>query len=97
MLSSAFPSIRHASPGNIHEVEVPELKNVVVVDDTNSKVEWEKETVGFRSLVDFRNILIWDEGSIEGEKLRNISTSLNKDDIVNLQFTRCVDTIYISI
>lgn len=90
MLSSAFPSIQHAPPGAIHEIEVPELKNMVVVNDTNSKEEWEKETVGVKSLVDFRDILIWDESSKEGRTQKEFGKSLRKDDVINLQFTRCV-------
>jgi hypothetical protein len=69
---------------------------MVVVNDTSSREEWEKETAGFRSLVDFRDILIWDESSKEGRRMKEIGTSLNKDDVINLQFTRCVGTIYFS-
>jgi hypothetical protein len=96
MLSSAFPSIQHAPPGSVHEVEVPELKNIVVVNDTNSREDLEKETAGVRSLIDFRDIFIWDESSKEGTRMKEIGMSLNKDDVINLHFTRCADMIYFS-
>ncbi|KXN89148.1 Putative acyl-CoA synthetase YngI [Leucoagaricus sp. SymC.cos] len=85
-LSQAFPQIRSQHPGEIRIEELPELRNLIAVDNA----EAEKARLGrlkIRSLVDWREILLWREDAIEERRVAEIMTSLKKDDVVNLQFT----------
>lgn len=86
-LSQAFPQIRSQHPGEIQIEELPELRNLIVVDNA----EEEKERLGrlkIKSLVDWREILLWREDGPEERKVKEIVGLLEKDDVINLQFTR---------
>ncbi|KAG6850080.1 hypothetical protein H0H93_001430 [Arthromyces matolae] len=86
MLSHAIPNLKHSPPGNISCEELPELKNLVVVDNADvHKRDIDKLEVN--SIIDWREILIWREDAKEREMQRRISDSLKKDDVINLQFT----------
>lgn len=83
--SSALPSLSTASPGQISEPSLPHLRNLVVVDNGRDYVG---EMNKARCAVDFREVLVWEEGGVlEAEVQRRIAAG-KKDDIINLQFTR---------
>lgn len=85
--SQAFPQIRSQKPGEIQIEELPELRNLIVVDNA----EEEKARLGrlkIQSLVDWREILLWRKDSAEQTRLNGVRNSLEKDDVINLQFTR---------
>ncbi|KAJ7151137.1 hypothetical protein C8R46DRAFT_1358051 [Mycena filopes] len=59
------------------------LRNLVVV---NNAGKFTAEPV-LQSQIDWREIMVWDESAPEGRLQKEISTSLEKDDVINLQFT----------
>lgn len=85
-LSQAFPQIRSQFPGEIQIEELPELRNLIVVDNA----EEEKERLGrlkIKSMVDWREILLWREDTPEERMVTELRSSLRRDDVINLQFT----------
>ncbi|KAJ7755376.1 hypothetical protein DFH07DRAFT_822092 [Mycena maculata] len=86
MLAEKFPELRNSPSGAIQEPSLPELKNLVVVDNTG-QFEQDADTLGPKSWIDWREIMVWDESSPESTLQREISKSLQKDDVINLQFT----------
>lgn len=46
-----------------------------------------KEIGDVKCAVDFREILVWREDSAERRRVKDIAAGLNKDDVINLQFT----------
>ncbi|KAJ7637134.1 hypothetical protein FB45DRAFT_789374 [Roridomyces roridus] len=89
MLANKFPDLRNSRPGDIQEPLLPQLRSLVVVDNTGG-FSREAEGLGLKSWIDWREILAWDESSRESAMQKEISKSLHKDDVINLQFTRQV-------
>lgn len=85
--SQAFPQIRSQHPGEIQIEELPELRNLIVVDNAEED-RARLERLKIKSLVDWREILLWRDDTIEGRKLNEIRSGLEKDEVINLQFTR---------
>ncbi|KAG6831152.1 hypothetical protein H0H87_006082 [Tephrocybe sp. NHM501043] len=86
MLTEALPNLRHSKPGDIQCEELPELRNLVVVDNAGEYGN-DMTKLDVKGAIDWREILIWREDAREKDMQRDISASLNKDDIINLQFT----------
>lgn len=82
-----MPDIKGSRPGAIHVEGLPELRNLVVVDNLGV-YKGEMEKLGVRSAIDWRDIIVWREDVKERNMQRDISASLRKDDVINLQFTR---------
>lgn len=82
MFSEAFPALCNSSPSSIQEPALPALKNLVIVDN---EAEFDKTDI--RCAVDWREIMIWQEGTREGNKVKKVMAELDKDDVINLQFT----------
>jgi acyl-CoA synthetase (AMP-forming)/AMP-acid ligase II len=87
MLAEKFPDLRNSSPGTIQDPSLPELRNLVVVDNTGQFTQ-EANKLGLKSWIDWREIMVWDASSRESDLQKDISKSLHKDDVINLQFTR---------
>ena len=88
IFADAFPALRNSAPSEIQEPALPFLKNLIVVDnDGEYKSEIEKADV--RSAVDWREIMIWQDGA-EGRTVRGMMKGQDKDEVTNLQFTRCL-------
>lgn len=88
MLSSIFPSLLSTSPGQPLNLErLPDLKNIVVIDDMGGGKDLETEMVNVKPAVDFREILVWREAEREQSEVRKLEASLQKHDVINLQFT----------
>jgi hypothetical protein len=68
---------------------MPELRNLIVVDNAEEESA-RLERLRIKSLVDWREILLWRDNTIEGRKLNEIKNGLGKDDVINLQFTRYI-------
>jgi len=88
-LSQAFPQIRSQHPGEIEIEELPKLRNLIVVDNA----EEERERLGrlkIKSMVDWREILLWREDVPEERRVTALKFDLKQDDVINLQFTRLV-------
>ena len=92
LLSAAIPSLSAASPNSISVAELPELRNILVVDNCASAEEFEKERerAGLRCAVDFREMVVRDEGGHEQKELVRAKQGLHCHEVMNLQFTRCV-------
>jgi len=89
MLAEAFAEIRGMQPGEIQIEYLPDLRNIVVVDN-KEEAKADLAKLHIKSMVDWREILLWREDVREGRVQRDISASLDKDDVINIQFTRCV-------
>lgn len=88
-LASIFPSLSSDSIGRQLNLErLPDLRNIIVMDDMSSKAEWETEMAKVKPAVDFREILVWREDGREQAEVKRLEASLHKDEIINLQFTR---------
>jgi hypothetical protein len=87
LLSDKFPALRNSTPGAIQEPALPELRNLIVFDSTG---EFPREAVelDFKCWTDWKEILVWDETLHERQLQAEISISLEKDEVINLQFTR---------
>ncbi|KAF8189860.1 hypothetical protein K438DRAFT_1832207 [Mycena galopus ATCC 62051] len=83
------PRIRSSSYAEMLKDKIPELptlQNIVVVDNTGN-FHQEADKLGFKNWVDWREIMVWDESSREYNLQKDISSSLHKDDVINVQFT----------
>ncbi len=75
MLRELAPELRDAAPGALHAQHLPELRNVVLLEDTS-----EAGVLGWNTLLD----------SVTAEStefLNQIAATLNFDDPINIQFT----------
>ncbi|KAI4518954.1 acetyl-CoA synthetase-like protein [Schizophyllum commune Loenen D] len=86
MLADAAPGIRNSPPGEISDPKLPELRNMIVMDN-RGEYRNEMEKLEIRSLVDWREILLWREDTREEKARRVLEGSMGKDDVINLQFT----------
>ncbi|EIN08864.1 acetyl-CoA synthetase-like protein [Punctularia strigosozonata HHB-11173 SS5] len=85
MLLSSLPSLSSASAGEIQDETLPALRNVIVMDDSFSS-HGAKDAEGLRSMIDFRETLVWAHGSEEAEVKARMS-SLAEHDVINMQYT----------
>ena len=89
MLAEVFPEIRGQKPGEIQTAELPELRNLVVIDNVEEARE-DLAKLHIKSMVDWREVLMWRNDARESRILQEIMASLRNDDVTNLQFTRFV-------
>ncbi|TFY79539.1 hypothetical protein EWM64_g4473 [Hericium alpestre] len=88
LLSAALPSLRSATPGNVQEEQLPSLRSIFVVDHNLHDGRHFSEVLDdVRCAVDFRELLIWREDSSEARTVAEMSQTLHKDEVMNLQFT----------
>ncbi|KAI0761447.1 acyl-CoA synthetase [Irpex lacteus] len=87
MFADAFPSLTNSLPGSIQEPALPHLKHVVVVDNTPGYKEFQSYLDMMECAVDFREVLVWRENASEERVVRETKAGLDKDEIINLQFT----------
>lgn len=98
MLSTAFPSILTAAPGEIQAEGLPNLRHLVVFDDIAASVPGKgagsnkpsglKPWQDTKAAIDFREIFLWNENGQEAREVDQLRKSLDKDEVMNLQFTR---------
>ncbi|KAK7036621.1 hypothetical protein VNI00_011554 [Paramarasmius palmivorus] len=86
MLASKFPDIKNSRPGEIQEEALPELRNLIVVDN-NDAYQDQLRKLEMKSVIDWREVIMWREDTQEKIRVDEISRSIHKDDIVNMQFT----------
>ncbi|KAI9065584.1 acyl-CoA synthetase [Trametes sanguinea] len=87
MLCDAFPALANSKPGEIQEAALPDLRHLVVVDNTGDLKQYERELEGVKPAVDFREVMVWREDSPEKRVVHDIIDSLDMHDVINLQFT----------
>jgi hypothetical protein len=99
LFSDAFPALRDSAQGNIQEPALPALRSLVVVNNTADPAKFENDLHGLKSAIDWREIMVWREDSTEKRLHEEISASLDKDDVISLQFTRlvCVQVVIFDI
>ncbi|KAF8886542.1 hypothetical protein BD779DRAFT_1786507, partial [Infundibulicybe gibba] len=78
--------LRNSQPGDIQEAALPELRNLVIIDNGQEFTQ-ELDRLNLKSSIDWREVMIWQEGSKEKSIIQNISATHHKDDVINLQFT----------
>lgn len=88
MLAQAFPSLANSAPGAIQEPTLPDLRHLVVVDNTLSLNNFHAKLDNVKCAVDFRETMIWQDHCSEEREAQKLQAGLRKDDIINLQFTR---------
>lgn len=86
ILAEEFPEMRSMRPGEIKLEGLPNLRNIVVIDN-EEMARAEVEGLGMRSAIDWRQLPIWTEGSREGREQQDLEKELKCDDIINLQYT----------
>ena len=87
-LAEAVPVLKSAKSGDIQAEQLPELRNLVVVDNTARSGEFEKVLNETNSAIDFRDLFIWNESAPEQSVIKETAASLKSDEVINLQFTR---------
>jgi hypothetical protein len=88
MFAQAFPSLANSSPGSIEEPSLPQLRHLVMVDNTPSLKDFQLQMDKLKCAVDFREVLVWREYASQEKERQSMQASLHKDEIINLQFTR---------
>ena len=92
MLAQTFPEIRGAKPGEIQVEGLPDLRSLVLVDNEESAHD-DLAQLHIKSMIDWRELLMWREGHGAAQARRNIAARLETDDVINLQFTRYIHDI----
>lgn len=72
--------------------DLPELRNLVLVDNEESAHN-DLAQLHIKSMVDWRELLMWQEGYSAAQARRDIAARLETDDVINLQFTRYISDI----
>ncbi|KAH9477789.1 Acyl-CoA ligase sidI [Psilocybe cubensis] len=85
-LSEAFLEIRNHQPGELQIPDLPHLRNLVVVDNKDEH-RADLAPLHIKGTVDWREILVWREDSREARLQKDIYAGLDKDEVINLQFT----------
>lgn len=88
LLASALPSLQSSTPGALRIDELPDLRNIIVVDDLGGGKEWEEVLSKAKCAVDFREILVWRADGREQNEVTSLEASSNEHEVINLQFTR---------
>jgi hypothetical protein len=90
-LAEEIPSLRSVSSSGprISAPELPSLRSVIVANNLPSESDFKAAMEKIPAAIDFREILTWDPSyaSGSGSGLDAVE-SLNKDDVMNIQFTR---------
>jgi|SRR6266850_4015001 len=89
LLAEALPSLRKFCPGDIQEEALPDLRHVIVIDNTHQPKKFHEMLGDIHCAVDFREVLLWQEGGAKETRLvEEAKKTLDKNDVINLQFTR---------
>ncbi|KAJ4468801.1 hypothetical protein J3R30DRAFT_3661751 [Lentinula aciculospora] len=76
MLLERFPSLSDSHPGDIQEPELPELRNLIVV---NNQDEHELS----KAAIDWRDIILWREDTREAKLVMDIARNLDQDELTH--------------
>ena len=87
-LCDAFPALTNSAPGDIQEAALPDLKNLIVVDNTGDFKLFQEEVADVRPAIDFREVLVWREDGVEKQRVEELSAGLHNEEVINMQFTR---------
>lgn len=88
LLSSNIPNVT-TNRGPLQDSAVPSLRTIVLVDNlSHNDVDFASEKAKIPAAIDFREVLVWREDDPLKTEVDQLASSLNSDDVVNLQFTR---------
>ena len=88
MLSSALPSLFTSTSSAIASELLPDLRSLVLVDNTGNDGRFETALAKMKSIIDYREVFMWQRSIAEDQQISELSKIMTKDDVVNLQFTR---------
>lgn len=89
LLAEALPSLRKFCPGDIQEEVLPDLKHIVVIDNTHQPKRFHEMLGDIHCAVDFREVLLWQDGDTKENRIvEERMKTLDKNDVINIQFTR---------
>jgi len=71
-----------------HPANIRIKQHIIVVDNIHDRQQFQRELDSCESAIDFRGILIKNQSSWEERERKTLQTSLDKHDVINLQFTR---------
>ena len=83
-----MPELKTATPGNIQLERLPELRHILVVNNTDGSEEFQELLDSVNCALDFREAFVWNESAAEQKVVNGIKSSSSPNDIINLQFTR---------
>ena len=86
-LADAIPSLSSCLAGEIQVEELPNLRNVLVVNNIED-AEFHKLLRDVKCAVDFREAFEWYPSPSEEKAVKELQRTASNDDIINLQFTR---------
>ncbi|OCB89127.1 acetyl-CoA synthetase-like protein [Sanghuangporus baumii] len=86
-LAEAIPGLATCHPGEISVEDLPDLRNIVVVDNTLGSDEFRNLLQNVRCTVDFREIFEWHESAAERRAVEEFQRTATNSDVINLQFT----------
>lgn len=90
LFAASLPALRDSSPGNIQEPSLPDLRNLVVINNKTDSAGFTRDLHGLKCAVDWREMLAWQEDLRENKVMAEMASAVNKDDVTNLIFTRLV-------
>ncbi|KAG8216445.1 hypothetical protein J3R82DRAFT_6551 [Butyriboletus roseoflavus] len=90
MLSDTLPDLRCSTPGNIQCEALPALRHLVVVNNLSDPNAYQEEIADTKCIVDWQETFVWRQDGAEQRRVRECVDELRSEDVVNLQFTRCV-------
>jgi hypothetical protein len=90
MLSVVMPALTSFSPGSISVEALPQLKSLILVDNVFNESSFQKILSNTKCAMDFREIFVWQDSALD-EQIAQIEQTMDKDDVINLQFTRFVN------
>ena len=91
MLSSALPSLSDFTSHTISSEVLPELRSLVLVDNTTKdNRHFEAALAKMKCTINYREVFMWNRSTAEDKHIDELSQSMTKDDVINLQFTRLV-------
>ncbi|EJD05486.1 acetyl-CoA synthetase-like protein [Fomitiporia mediterranea MF3/22] len=85
-LAEAIPSLASCRAGEIQIEELPELRNILIVNNTEDG-EFNKLLRNVKCAVDFREAFEWYPSPSEVKAVDELQRAASNDDIINLQFT----------
>ncbi|KAL5514338.1 hypothetical protein ACEPAG_2426 [Sanghuangporus baumii] len=86
-LAEAITGLATCHAGEISVEDLPELRNIVVVDNTSGSDEFRNLLQDIRCAVDFREIFEWHESTAERRAVEELERMATNNDVINLQFT----------
>ncbi|KAF8320410.1 acyl-CoA synthetase [Clavulina sp. PMI_390] len=89
LLNKALPTLASTRQGDaISDSALPSLRRIVLLDNVSyNGIDFQEKLDGIPSAVDYREVLVWREDGSANEEMQRVTNSLDKDEVVNLQFT----------